>query len=482
MALQTFTPGQTLTASQMNSLQAAVYNASQKTVTTVSYSLLSEDKGKTIVFTNAGSITVNVPDSLNIDDGDSFFIIQAGTGTLTFTADNGITLHSEGGLLSLSNQWSSVTLMRHDSDEYILTGFTAIAEAEIINGSISTNKLAAGAVTSAKIANGTIVDDDVSSSAAIALSKLATGALPTDITIASANIVNGTIVDADINSSAAIDKTKIAGTAITAADVGTVTGLMIADGTIVNADINSSASIAHSKLASMTAGQVLLGNSSNVPTSTALSGDITVDSSGVAAISSGVIVNADINSSAAIALTKLSGTAANLRTALGSESTGTGNAVFASGATLSGPTLDGAYLTNVTSLAQVKESITVASNAYTSATTVNIDAYTSTVYYNQGSTTNSVTLNLRGNSSTKLADFIPLGSMITFVYMLTSGSTSGKIVNITCDDSTVSLKWFGGSAPAGNGGGSVDVYTINAVRVSGGTPTFHVFASQSKFG
>jgi hypothetical protein len=55
-----------------------------------------------------------------------------------------------------------------------------------------------------------IVNADVSASAAIALSKLATGALPTGITVASANLVDGTIVDADINASAAIAGTKVA--------------------------------------------------------------------------------------------------------------------------------------------------------------------------------------------------------------------------------------------------------------------------------
>lgn len=84
-----------------------------------------------------------------------------------------------------------------------------------------------------------------------------------------------------------------------------VTSAKILDGTIVNADINASAAIAHSKLASITAGQVLLGNASNVPTATALSGDVTVNSSGVTAIGSGVIVDADVNASAAIAYSKL---------------------------------------------------------------------------------------------------------------------------------------------------------------------------------
>jgi trimeric autotransporter adhesin len=42
------------------------------------------------------------------------------------------------------------------------------------------------------------------------------------------SIAAGVVVDADINASAAIDKTKIAGTAITAADTGTVTNTMLA--------------------------------------------------------------------------------------------------------------------------------------------------------------------------------------------------------------------------------------------------------------
>lgn len=76
---------------------------------------------------------------------------------------------------------------------------SAVTSAKIADGTIATDDLADGAVTSAKIADGTIVDADVSASAAIALSKLATGALPTSITVASANIVDGTITASDTN-------------------------------------------------------------------------------------------------------------------------------------------------------------------------------------------------------------------------------------------------------------------------------------------
>ena len=100
-------------------------------------------------------------------------------------------------------------------------------------------------VDNATIAN--IVNADISASAAIALSKLATGALPTGITVASANLVDGTIVDADVSASAAIDLSKLATGALPTAI--TVASANLVDGTIVNADVSASAAIAGTKIA-----------------------------------------------------------------------------------------------------------------------------------------------------------------------------------------------------------------------------------------
>ena len=140
-----------------------------------------------------------------------------------------------------------------------------------------------GTVSSAMIADGTIQNSDLSNSAAIALSKLATGGLPTGITVASSNIVNGTIVDADINSSAAIALTKLgtgalpSGITITSSNISggvspsdisagalpnnvTVGSANIVDGSIVNADISGSAQIQVSKLADGNSYQILQTN------------------------------------------------------------------------------------------------------------------------------------------------------------------------------------------------------------------------------
>lgn len=114
------------------------------------------------------------------------------------------------------------------------------------------------------------------------------------------------VVPTTLTASRVLTLPDVTGTVVTTGDTGTVTGTMIAPNTIVDADISTSAAIAHSKLASLTAGNVLIGNASNVPTSTALSGDVTVTSAGVTAIAAGAIVNADVNASAAIAYSKLS--------------------------------------------------------------------------------------------------------------------------------------------------------------------------------
>ena len=162
--------------------------------------------------------------------------------------------------------------------------------AQIDDLEVTTGKLADGAVTSTKILDGTILNIDINASAAIALTKLATGTIGTVVLHNASGVPTATALSGDVTVTS-----------------GGVTS--IGSGVIVDADVNASAAITHSKLANITAGSVLMGNASNVPTATALSGDITVGSTGVTAIASGVIVNADINASAAIDKTKISGTA-----------------------------------------------------------------------------------------------------------------------------------------------------------------------------
>jgi hypothetical protein len=157
----------------------------------------------------------------------------------------------------------------------------------IVNADVS----ASAAIAYSKLSlTNSILNADINSSAAIALSKLATGALPTGITIASANIVNDSIVNADVNSAAAIAYSK----------------LNLSD-SILNADINSSAAIAYSKLA-LTDSIVNADISSSAAIALsklatgALPTGITIASANIV---NGTIVNTDVNASAAIAESKI---------------------------------------------------------------------------------------------------------------------------------------------------------------------------------
>lgn len=143
-----------------------------------------------------------------------------------------------------------------------------------------------GTVTSTMIADGTISNVDINASAGISYSKLEA--------LTSANILVGNSFNVATPVAVSGDIT-ISNTGLTA----------IAAGVVVNADISATAGISFSKLQSLTSGNIIVGNASNVPTAVAVSGDITIDNTGATAIASGVIVNADINASAAIADTKL---------------------------------------------------------------------------------------------------------------------------------------------------------------------------------
>ena len=188
-----------------------------------------------------------------------------------------------------------VLVVTTDDGDCVVVGLAAAAVAGV--------SIPDGSITSAKIANGTIVDEDISASAAIAKTKISGTAITAADTgtVTSTMIADGTIVNADISGSAAIDKTKVSGTAITAADTGTVTNAMLAG------------SIAASKIT----GTAITAADSGTVTSTM--------------IANSTIVNADISPSAAIARSKISGLPTSSTDNAVARFDGTGGAVQDSG-------------------------------------------------------------------------------------------------------------------------------------------------------
>ena len=172
-----------------------------------------------------------------------------------------------------------------------------------------------GSVTVTDLANATLTATIAADS--VALGTDTTGnyvgsvAAGTGITVSNTGVEGGTFtvglstVTAGRvllgNATGVVTATALAGD-VTVDSSGTTA---ISSNVIVNADIATNAAIDHSKLASATAGRILLGNATNVVTATDITGDVTITSGGLTAIASNVVVNADIATNAAIALSKL---------------------------------------------------------------------------------------------------------------------------------------------------------------------------------
>lgn len=119
-----------------------------------------------------------------------------------------------------TNQVITSTLMNNIIDETLFTSQALAAgtgtlalvagRMKVATNGITATEMATGAITATAIAAGVIDNSKISASAAIELSKLAVGALPTAITIASGNIVDGTIDTLDI-ANAAITASKLNG-------------------------------------------------------------------------------------------------------------------------------------------------------------------------------------------------------------------------------------------------------------------------------
>lgn len=253
----------------------------------------------------------------------------------------------------------------------------------------------------------------------------------------------------------------------------------ISSNSIVNADINSAAGIALSKLASATAGQIVVHNGSGVPTATTMSGDITIDSAGITTIGTEKIVNADINASAAIALSKLaSGSPAQVVIANASgvpTYTTISGDVSINNAGVASLTATDVTVSNIKTTSTIE---TLSISATAAGGTVNLDMANGTTYYTSNSTSN-FTVNLRWNSSTSLNTRLAVGEMVTTTFMVTNGATAvlGNAYQIA--GTPITPRWQGGTAPTAGNANSVDMYTYTVVKTAANT--FSLFAVLTRF-
>jgi hypothetical protein len=130
-----------------------------------------------------------------------------------------------------------------------------------------------------------------------------------------------------------------------------------------------------------------------------------------------------------------------------------------------------------TTLAAALEKVTISATAATG--TINYDLSTQSVLYYTSNATGNWTLNIRGNSSTTLNSMMATDQSMTLAFLATQGSTAYYNSALTIDGSSVTPKWFGGSAPSAGNANGIDVYTSTIIKT--GSAAYVVIASLSRF-
>jgi len=236
--------------------------------------------------TVSGTTTSVNTETLTVDD--NIVVLNNNvTGAPTENAGLEIERGSSTNVLLRWNETTDVWEITTDGTNYGTIATTG--DITTAASAISVDNLSDATITSAANGeflkyNGTAWVND-----AIDLGTDTTGNYVSDVTAGTGITVTHTPGEGS-SAAVAVDTTVIAPlasptfTGTVTLPTGTVTSTMIADGTIVNADISASAAIALSKLATSTAGNIIVYNSSGVPTSVTETGDVTISDAGVTAI------------------------------------------------------------------------------------------------------------------------------------------------------------------------------------------------------
>jgi hypothetical protein len=145
--------------------------------------------------------------------------------------------------------------------------------------------------------------------------------------------------------------------------------------------------------------------------------------------------------------------------------------------TLTSPTINNATATTSV-MVSPEERTTVTATAATG--TINYDASTQGVLYYTSNASANWTLNIRAASGVTLSSVLAVGDAITVTHLVTNGSTAYYNNVLQIDGTTVTPKYQGGTAFASGNASSIDAYVYTVVKTAA-TPTYTVFASQTKF-
>ena len=121
--------GTPISAARLQYIEDGLEAAAAPTVTATtqagtSYTLVLADAGTAVEFTSASSVTVTVPPNASVAyaTGTIIELLRYGAGTLTVAPGAGVTIRSPGSLLSANSQYSSLSLRKRATNEWVLAG------------------------------------------------------------------------------------------------------------------------------------------------------------------------------------------------------------------------------------------------------------------------------------------------------------------------------------------------------------------------
>ena len=118
----TFTPGDTLTAASMSALSNSLITVNAQTGT--AYTPGTAQVGQLTTLINAAGGTVTIPDNATtaFAIGDQLNFMNLGTATYTFVAGGTAVIRSAGSKLKLTTQYAVCTVLKWDTDAWIMVG------------------------------------------------------------------------------------------------------------------------------------------------------------------------------------------------------------------------------------------------------------------------------------------------------------------------------------------------------------------------
>jgi hypothetical protein len=117
-----FSPGDTLTANNMNILANSLVSISAQTGTAITAG--TADVGKLVTLSNVAAQTVTIPANASVAFaiGDQVNFMNLSTGTATFVAAGTAVIRSAGNKLKLTDQYAVCTVLKIDTDAWVMLG------------------------------------------------------------------------------------------------------------------------------------------------------------------------------------------------------------------------------------------------------------------------------------------------------------------------------------------------------------------------